>query len=51
VGLLAAQRLFLVVLGEDDVELALLALGCPHEVVLEARDQVALAQDKGHPIR
>ena len=51
VGLLAAQRLFLVVLGEDDVELALVALRGAQEMVLEARDEPILAQDQRHALR
>ena len=51
VGRLAAQRLFLVVVREDDVELALTALGEADQVLLEARDEVAFAQDQRHAAR
>jgi hypothetical protein len=51
VGRLAAQRLFLVVVREDDVELALLALRGADEMVLEARDQPVVAEDERHPLR
>jgi len=47
----AAHRRDREFLGNVDVELALLALGHPHDVVFETRVQPVLAQDEGHLIR
>ena len=50
-GRLAPERLFLIVVREDDVEFAGLALCLPDEVLLEARDEPLLAEDQRHPLR
>ena len=50
-GRLAAQRLLLVVVGEDDVELPILTLPGAEEVVLETRDETVFADHQRHPLR
>ena len=48
---LAAERLFLVVVREHDIELALISFGRAEEVVLETGDEPVLAEDERHAIR
>ena len=48
---LAAERLFLVVVREDDVEFALVSVGRAEKVVLKTGDEPVLAEDERHAIR